>query len=57
MLCWAGWLAGLRPREVQIYTIDRQPAEADVRPVQPAQLEEIACTLRERTGIQARICT
>ncbi len=52
---WAEFLAKLRPGAVQIYTIDRQPAESDVRPTHPAQLEEIACMLRDRTGINARV--
>jgi wyosine [tRNA(Phe)-imidazoG37] synthetase (radical SAM superfamily) len=45
----------INPRAVQIYTIDRWAAHARVRPVAPAHLEEIACSLRARTGIEASV--
>jgi wyosine [tRNA(Phe)-imidazoG37] synthetase (radical SAM superfamily) len=50
---WAECLGELRPRRVQIFTLSRRPAAVDVRPVSGAQLEEIACVLRERSGIEA----
>lgn len=52
---WAELVAELRPRRVQIHTINRRPARADVRPLVGAQLEEIACVLRARTGIEAEV--
>lgn len=53
---WADLVLELEPRAVQIYTIDRQPARADVRPASADLLEEIACELRARTGIEAQVC-
>lgn len=52
---WADVIAELSPRRVQIYTIDRAPAAGDIRPVSRELLEEIACRLRDRTGIDAEI--
>ena len=52
---WAELVAELRPRRVQIHTINHRPARADVRPLACAQLEEIACVLRARTGIEADV--
>ena len=52
---WADLVGELQPGDVQIFTTSRRPAEMDVRPVSGAQLEEIACVLRARTGIEARV--
>jgi len=52
---WADLVSELEPRKVQIYTIDRRPASADIRPVAAPHLEEIACRLRARTGIEAQV--
>jgi wyosine [tRNA(Phe)-imidazoG37] synthetase (radical SAM superfamily) len=52
---WAELLAELRPRAVQVYTIDRQAARGGVLPASAALLEEIACRLRARTGIDAGV--
>lgn len=52
---WADLVGELQPRDVQIFTMGRRAAEVDVRPVSGAQLEEIACVLRARTGIEARV--
>ena len=52
---WSDLVGKVGPKAVQIYTIDRQPARAGIRPVQRAQLEEIACLLRERAGIEAGV--
>jgi wyosine [tRNA(Phe)-imidazoG37] synthetase (radical SAM superfamily) len=52
---WVDLVAGVRPRGVQIYTIDRPAPAFDVRPVAPAELEEIACFLRAGTGIEAAV--
>jgi wyosine [tRNA(Phe)-imidazoG37] synthetase (radical SAM superfamily) len=52
---WADLVSELEPRRVQIYTIDQRPAGADIRPVAAAHLEEIACRLRARTGIEAAV--
>jgi wyosine [tRNA(Phe)-imidazoG37] synthetase (radical SAM superfamily) len=49
---WAELVGELRPRSVQIFTLSRRPAAVDVQPVAPDQLEEIACVLRARTGIE-----
>jgi wyosine [tRNA(Phe)-imidazoG37] synthetase (radical SAM superfamily) len=52
---WIDLLAELRPRAVQIYTIDLPAASTDVLPAAAARLEEIACHLRARTGIEAGV--
>ncbi len=52
---WIELVSEIGPRAVQIYTIDQPPATADIRPVSPSRLEEIACQLRGRTGIEARV--
>jgi wyosine [tRNA(Phe)-imidazoG37] synthetase (radical SAM superfamily) len=49
---WAELVGELCPRSVQIFTLSRRPAAVDVRPVRAEQLEEIACVLRARTGIE-----
>lgn len=50
---WAELLSEIRPLAVQIYTIDRRPARAGVRPVAAERLQEIACLLRTQMGIEA----
>ena len=52
---WADAVRRIQPASVQIYTIDRQPADAGVRPADSGALEEIACLLRDRTGIEAAV--
>jgi wyosine [tRNA(Phe)-imidazoG37] synthetase (radical SAM superfamily) len=52
---WADRLGEMRPRSAQIFTLGRRAARVDARPVSGAQLEEIACVLRSRTGIEGRI--
>jgi len=52
---WLDRLADLRPRAVQLYTIDLPAARPGVLPVTREQLEEIACRLRARTGIEASL--
>jgi len=52
---WADLVGEVQPRDVQIFTMGRRSAQVDVRPVSGAQLEEIACVLRARTGIEARV--
>ncbi len=53
--CVDDWIAAvqkIRPNTVQIYTIDRPPAEPGVRPASRATLDGIAERLLERTGIR-----
>lgn len=52
---WADLIGELRPARVQIFTVSRRPAARDVRPVSASQLEEVACILRSRTGLDARV--
>lgn len=51
---WAALVAEVQPRAVQIYTIDRDPAQSDARPLAQARLARIAQRLKARTGIEAR---
>lgn len=52
---WADRLGEMRPRRVQIFTLGRRSATFDLRPVSRVQLEEIACVLRARTGIEGSV--
>ena len=52
---WVQLVSEIRPRSVQVYTVDRAPADAGIRKVPPAQLEAIASTLTTRTGIPAEV--
>ncbi len=54
----AGWIEAvreIRPRLVQIYTLDRVPADARIWKVNRSTLEWIASQLRWRAGIEAKI--
>lgn len=53
----AAWLAAVReisPRSVQVYTLDRGPADASLRPVPRARLDSIARAVRE-AGVEAEV--
>jgi wyosine [tRNA(Phe)-imidazoG37] synthetase (radical SAM superfamily) len=52
---WIDTVRAVRPRAVQLYTINRPPADDEIRPVSRDQLEEIACHLRSRSGIDATV--
>lgn len=52
---WADLVGELQPRSVQIFTLSRRSATIDARPVSVDQLEEIACVLRARTGIEGAV--
>jgi wyosine [tRNA(Phe)-imidazoG37] synthetase (radical SAM superfamily) len=52
---WVELVRELRPGKVQITTIDRPAWKCDVRPVPREQLEEIACLLRDRSGVEAAV--
>lgn len=52
---WADLAAALRPRAAHLYSINRPPGIDGIRPVGRAQLEEIACVLRERAGVEAQV--
>jgi wyosine [tRNA(Phe)-imidazoG37] synthetase (radical SAM superfamily) len=52
---WVDTVRVVRPRAVQIYTINHRPADGEIRPVSKDQLEEIACRLRSKTGIDADV--
>ncbi|MBI2095990.1 MAG: radical SAM protein [Candidatus Omnitrophica bacterium] len=48
---WIHTVAYIRPESVQLYTIDRPPAEGSVQSVERTRLEAIAARLREKTQI------
>lgn len=53
----AAWVAAVRsigPRSVQVYTLDRGPADASLRPVPRARLEQIAQAARQ-AGVEAEV--
>lgn len=51
---WIGLLRRVRPGEVQIYTLDREPADGRLRPCPEERLREIARRVEEETGIPCR---
>ncbi|MCI4397730.1 MAG: radical SAM protein [Acidobacteria bacterium] len=51
---WVKAVVSVAPREVQIYTLDRGPADASLKPVPLKRLETIAAQLR-KTGVKARV--
>jgi wyosine [tRNA(Phe)-imidazoG37] synthetase (radical SAM superfamily) len=56
--CVDDWIAAvkkIRPNTVQIYTIDRPPADPRVRPASRETLDRIADRLFERTGIRGSV--
>jgi hypothetical protein len=52
---WISLVGEIRPLSVQVYTIDRAPADAAVTKVPLQRLEEIAALLTARTGIPADV--
>ncbi|MCU0255420.1 MAG: hypothetical protein MUF60_01640, partial [Vicinamibacterales bacterium] len=51
---WLSAVARIRPREVQIYTLARGPAWADLQPVTTERLDEIAAQVRA-IGVPAHV--
>ncbi len=54
----ADWIAAVqrvKPVSVQIYSVDRYPADKKITPVERGLLEEIARALTEQTGIPAEV--
>lgn len=52
---WVEAVGSIRPRSVQIYTLDRGPADRGLLPVDPERLRAIARTLEERAGVPGRV--
>ena len=52
---WIELVASLRPLSVQVYTIDRAPADAGIVKAPRQRLEAIAARLTERTNIPAEV--
>lgn len=52
---WIELVASIRPLSVQVYTVDRAPADAGIVKVPRQRLEEIAAQLTQRTGIPAEV--
>jgi wyosine [tRNA(Phe)-imidazoG37] synthetase (radical SAM superfamily) len=51
---WIGLLRRVRPGEVQIYTLDRDPADGRLRPCPEERLLEIARRVEEEAGVPCR---
>ncbi len=49
---WVTYLKEIQPAGIQIYTLDRIPADESVLPVPAARLAEIARRVQEATGIE-----
>lgn len=52
---WIEQLSFIRPKGVQVYSIDRHPADRSLRKVGRQKLEEIAIFCRRKTGIPASV--
>ena len=52
---WIRTVAYVRPVSVQVYTVDRPPADVGIRKVSPTRLRQIAGMLTEATAIPARV--
>lgn len=51
---WVGVVRSIGPRSVQVYTLDRGPADASLLPVPAARLHEIARLVRE-AGVETEV--
>ena len=52
---WIETVGFIQPREVQVYTIDRRPADPDLRKVSVQRLKEIAEACQSMTGIRSLV--
>jgi len=52
---WIELVSAIRPLSVQVYTVDRAPADPGIVKVPKERLEEIAALLTERIGIPAEV--
>ncbi len=52
---WIRLIAYVQPKAVQVYSVDRSPADPGIRKVSPAKLHEIAIRLEQTTGIEAYV--
>jgi wyosine [tRNA(Phe)-imidazoG37] synthetase (radical SAM superfamily) len=52
---WVELVSAIRPLSVQVYTVDRAPADPGIVKVPQERLEEIAALLTTRTGIPAEV--
>ena len=52
---WIETVAYIAPKAVQIYPIDRPPADSGITKVPLARLKEIGALLTERTNIKALV--
>lgn len=52
---WIGTVKMIQPRSVQIYSLDRPPADARILPASPGVLRKISEELTERTGISSAV--
>jgi wyosine [tRNA(Phe)-imidazoG37] synthetase (radical SAM superfamily) len=52
---WIAAVGAIRPRLVQVYTLDRGPADGGLVPVAAERLREIASELQARAGVVAKL--
>jgi len=52
---WIAQISWIRPREVQIYTVDRPPADAGIQPVPQERLDAILDKAIRATGMAVRL--
>jgi len=54
---WVEYLRQFRPRSIQIYSLDRPPADESLKPVPPERLREIAALVQKYTDHKAEVFT
>ncbi len=52
---WVNLVDSIKPKAVQIYTIDRSPRDAGIQAVSKERLEEIGALLTRKTGVEALV--
>jgi wyosine [tRNA(Phe)-imidazoG37] synthetase (radical SAM superfamily) len=52
---WIGHLKSVRPASIQIYTLDRIPADRSILPVEPERLREIARRVLSEVGVEPTV--
>ncbi len=55
IMAWIGLVGRIRPRSVQVYTLDRPAPERSLEPVAVSQLEDIARQAKEGAGVPVSV--
>ncbi len=55
LTAWLTCVAEIHPISVQVYSLDRPPADTGLKPVERPRLEEIARLVEEEAGVEAEV--